>query len=923
MNVKPIIGNILAMFLAFFLHACGKDPAALRQRAEAAAAVGDYKTAIIELKSAVQQDADNGELRYMLGRYYNVVFDSVAAAKELRKAKELGVSDGGRVDVELARALRGQGQFDNVLKEITPEETFQPAALASIYALRGRSQHALGLSTDAEASLAAARAAQAGNIDATMLDAQLKAGKRDLEGSLAVLDRLLDQSPDHLDAWSYKAELLRQLHREEDAVSAYGKVLKLNPRNYRALVSRSSLLIGQGKLDQAEKDIATLRAVYKDNPQSHIQFGMLKLAAGRPREALDAAQMALKFDAKRPGSMLLAGLAHHALGSHEQAESYLSAYVAANPGDNFARERLAESLLSVNNAAGALEVIKPALESGVLNGRAYAIAGDAYIALGDSAQAKAYFENAAKSSPEDSQILIRRAMAMIGSGEDEIGIKELGAALELSKSVSQADEYLVMSLLSQQKLAEAEEAVQKLEKRAPGHPMTLNLKGIVLLAEADRTGALNAFEAAIKRDPAFLPATTNAVQLDLEAGAVDIARKRLEAAVAAEKKPVDQLMALAEFEFKLGNMAATRSAWERAAAADREAVSPRKRLVSAYLHDGDVGKALETAMELMTLQPNDPEVIMLAALAQQRSGNQNQARETITQLKSLFPDDDLAALKVAEFQTGAGLAVDAETTLRESLADKPRSAPLQIGLTSLLIGQRRYADAIEFAQTVQARQPKAPVGFLLEGEVLEAEGEFEKAVDLYRKGLALQPTGQIAAKIYIARSKAGDAAQALAELQTWVEGHKDDKVARQMLGDALLAAGEYQRASEQYELIVESGSASIDVLNGLANAYLLAGDKRALDIAKAAYQAAPDAALIVDTLGWILFENGQQEEGLAFIRRAAALAPDEPEIRYHLAVALAATGDKDAARSVLDTLVNASFDFPLKRRATELRASLD
>ncbi len=54
--------------------------------------------------------------------------------------------------------------------------------------------------------------------------------------------------------------------------------------------------------------------------------------------------------------------------------------------------------------------------------------------------------------------------------------------------------------------------------------------------------------------------------------------------------------------------------------------------------------------------------------------------------------------------------------------------------------------------------------------------------------------------------------------------------------------------------------------------------------------------LVIDTLGWALFQNGQTERALQLLRDARLRQPGNPDIRYHLAAVLAHTGRKTEAR---------------------------
>ena len=80
---------------------------------------------------------------------------------------------------------------------------------------------------------------------------------------------------------------------------------------------------------------------------------------------------------------------------------------------------------------------------------------------------------------------------------------------------------------------------------------------------------------------------------------------------------------------------------------------------------------------------------------------------------------------------------------------------------------------------------------------------------------------------------------------------------------------------------------------------------------------APGDPAILDTLGWILVEQGQLDEGLRYLRDARLRDTQNPEIRYHLAVVLNRTGRADEARIELEPVIasNERFDGSDQARA--------
>ena len=80
----------------------------------------------------------------------------------------------------------------------------------------------------------------------------------------------------------------------------------------------------------------------------------------------------------------------------------------------------------------------------------------------------------------------------------------------------------------------------------------------------------------------------------------------------------------------------------------------------------------------------------------------------------------------------------------------------------------------------------------------------------------------------------------------------------------------------------------------------------------------PKSNDILDTLGWILVEQGNTTRGLPLLQKAASLAPDLTEIRYHFVLGLVKAGDKAKARKELEQLLATGKDFPDINKARTL-----
>jgi predicted Zn-dependent protease len=104
--------------------------------------------------------------------------------------------------------------------------------------------------------------------------------------------------------------------------------------------------------------------------------------------------------------------------------------------------------------------------------------------------------------------------------------------------------------------------------------------------------------------------------------------------------------------------------------------------------------------------------------------------------------------------------------------------------------------------------------------------------------------------------------------------------------------------------------------------YYLEKDPRALPTARAASKLDDRNPHVMDTLGWILVENGQAAEGLPLLEKATESLRGAPEVRLHYATALARAGNKGLARRELEGLLKDNPRFARRAEAETLLRQL-
>lgn len=249
-------------------------------------------------------------------------------------------------------------------------------------------------------------------------------------------------------------------------------------------------------------------------------------------------------------------------------------------------------------------------------------------------------------------------------------------------------------------------------------------------------------------------------------------------------------------------------------------------------------------------------LVYLLALALHRAGDLDRAGRVLGELFALTPDHALGLkLKgVLEFQQNEYALAERSFKRWLALGGEDERADIEYLLAQSLVAQERDTEALH------------PLN-----RALEKNPDFVPA---------LRERARIRAKI-------GDWELAKIDQARIVKIVKspEDFV---RLGMIVLETGDVDNAEKVLMGVPASPRAELLALfaraqNNLSWKLLGAGKKkRALAAARMAWAILPDEAVTNDTLGWMLFQNGELDAAREHALRAEILMPHEPSIREHL-----------------------------------------
>ena len=778
-------------------------------------------------------------------------------------------------------------------------------------------------SDEAERLYREALALDAASAGANVGLARVAAYKGDFAKAGGYADAAVIAAPFSVEALLMKADLLAARGEKQAAEKMYRDAVAAAPTQVPARLALITHLSRNGSVDEASAEVAALQKVAPKDPRSAYAKALVLSQQGKYKEAREAILQVLKVAPNHLPSLMIAGGAALQTGAYAEAESHFRKAVQIVPNAIEPKRWLAATHLRMGQTDLALSEVKELVDEAGKDPGILSLAGEAYLASGDIANAARQYEKAKSAAPNSATVQTRLALVRLAAGEADRGLKELESVSASHPEDYQADLALVSAYLRQRQADKALEALQSLEKKQPQNPLTHNLKGVALLLKRDLAAARASFERSLELNPTYMPAVANLAQLDLREKKPETAKARYEAVLKKEPNNVQALLGAAVLLRITGAPEAeAEKLLKQAVAASPNSPIVRVALINFYSRNRDFRKALVAAQEAQAALPNNAAVAEVAGNTQLVAGETAQAMGTFKRLAEMAPKSPRPLVDLARAQVAAKQPDNAIKSLRGALALQPDLALVERDIASIYVATGRYKEATAEAKQVQAKRPDQALGYVLEGEVYIAQKKLDLAERTYSGALKKFDLPILAVRTHAVMSAAGKSTEADAMAEKWLRTHPSDTTVLFYLAQRDLAAKRYANAEKRYKSALEKQPENALLLNNLAWVSHQLKRPDAIEYAERANDLAPGNPAIMDTLGSILADGSERERGLQLLGEAVERAPQAYNIRLNFAKALVKAGRKDAARKELEPLVKLDSKLPVQREAAALLAGL-
>jgi putative PEP-CTERM system TPR-repeat lipoprotein len=907
--------------LAFFVSGCD-SPVNVEEslrRAETAAEAGDNASAVIEAKTALQEEPSNPGARLLLGKVLLANGDVAGAQKELERARSLGASD-NEVVPPLARAQLAQADFGEVLAHEPAD--LNPDSRVDLLASQAAALTAQRWLEEAELKIEEGMAIAPESSALRTEQSRVTLAREDTTAAAAALDEVLLDSPDYAPALTLRGDIAFRENHLSAAEGFYSKAIEATGDNSFDYMKRATVRAFADNYEGALNDLRVVEKTYPNYYELHYLRGMIGIEVGDEALARRALERAYALNrAHAPTQWYLGSLELNA-GNLQRAGNLLEQFHLSDPNFEQGRIKLAQLRFQQGDYAGAEELLTPMLNKYNDNPDILARLGDTLMMQGKPAEAAIKFRQVVTLKPESGYEYLRLGSALMVLQDPEAEASLLKAR-ELAPNNQRVHELLIRHYNSQDRLPEAEAAARVFVDVYPDSHVAYNYLATALDRSGGEQQAAAAWRKALEFDPDNIAANHSLAAYAIQAGELEDAERFYLAVLAGDPAALTTHLRLAELAGRRGDETAREGYLEKAVAAHPEDLVPRMALASYFFERGEYRRVEPTLGEMLQDESSDAAMKLLVGRTRLAMGEFERAVAILGELAAMEPDAAFAHYLYSRALDGAGEAAAARRELLKAAQLGPDNVQIRLVTGRLYEAEGKLEEALGELEALKRLAPDNPEVLFLEASLALANDEPDKGLALLRELYDSSPTSRTMR--YLARHEwlAGNVEQSIELQENWLNDHPDDLEARLTLAVAYAQSNDKPRALAMYDSVLQRDAENIMALNNSAMILKFEDPDRALELAERASALDPESGLLLDTVAQVRLEQGKVEEARRVSNQALAKNPDSPTLRFQNARIHAQAGDTVAAARSLRSLLRSDAVFAEREEAEQLLRRLE
>ncbi|MGF1682396.1 XrtA/PEP-CTERM system TPR-repeat protein PrsT [Photobacterium minamisatsumaniensis] len=897
-NISSII-KALSPALLLFLAACNeRSYEEYVDESKRYLSEGSDRSAIIELKNAIQLEPKQAEPRLLLGTIYLENGNFSSAEKEFNRAMRNGAS---KDDAEplLARALLGQNDLQAITQLVDKSRTNSPEVMTELLAIKSLLLLQNGKQEEAEYTLELANESGVESLYSALSQASINAENKNIESALDIIDDLIDLHADNSDVWLLQGHLYTSNAQHLEAVKSYKKAVELSPDAVHYTLFLSQALVRVENYTEADKYVSYLLKV----SNSHVLANELKATILYSQKEFDGAkkhaELAITNGSQNLSVYLIAGVTAYANDQIATANKYFEKVSPFVPNDHFVKRLYVSTQFKLGEVDGALKTLEEFDLSSDLNSDFLSAMSVEFAKIGRSNDAL-YLAKKSTSLPSSDNNL-RLGLVKLANN-DTSGVENLQQMLDIDPALPEANLGLAYYYLKQSDFINAERVIDEWLSAEPSDVNAILIKGLINLNKKDFDLANELFSNVLEIDPGNISASIALTQIDAIKGDKDKAYSAT--FKLADNTPDNFVIAKHFFKYAAESDKLDQALSLYSSKTEQQPDNVKLKLILARAQGAknDIDSAIST-LNSLTPSQQTPESWSLLALFYQSQKSYRKAliaSEKWLEVDRLNPQAYMKNIQLYEITSNYNKGIKTAEKAESLFSDQPGFSLMKAGL---MIKDNRLSSSQKILDSQSAEIKETPYYLRLQAMIYTANEQYDKAAIAQEKRYKLQQsllTAKDLSRAYILNKQHDKAA---AFLESVIEQYGDSAHPLTLMLAQVQLERKPNEAIRQYKEIIKREPNNVIALNNIAWLYIDKNDySQACQSAEKAYNLAGELPEVQDTYGFCLLKSGQHKQSLEPLKMAYEQRKDNSEISLHYVESLIQNDKRNEARSILKRL---------------------
>ena len=321
---------------------------------------------------------------------------------------------------------------------------------------------------------------------------------------------------------------------------------------------------------------------------------------------------------------------------------------------------------------------------------------------------------------------------------------------------------------------------------------------------------------------------------------------------------------LAEMAFKRDKIDVAEATVSEILRKDSRNTNALKVRASIRIVRGQLDLAITDLQQALSDQPRSTQLILLLALAYERSGSMALADKQYADAVRISNFNSNVGLNYVNFLLRRGSVDRAEQFLVELSKRSPENLDVLSALAQVELGRGNWDGAQAAAESIRNTNSGRDIGDQFLGAALLGQNKYDESIAVFQSAVNAAPSA-VEPMISLVRAlvRAQKTDKAITVLKSALEAHPDNVEAQVLMGSIQLANGARDQAMESFKLAIEKQPKSVLGYQALANLY--GGEKKfdeALAVIRSGLQMQPDSVTLRLAMAEVLEQTHQYEAAI-------------------------------------------------------------